>query len=143
MTTPRVGAIVSLAAGITVTALLAACARAPSRAALGAPASVESRSLAIRFENSGREHVHVYLIGEQREWLLGRVAPGAIATLRVPDASLASGSQFVRLAVLVGEPVAVGVARDPHATLTIVQPRSALLATQWRFSEGALTPIWR
>ena len=34
----------------------------------------------IRFDNDAREHVHVYLIGEKREWLLGRVEPGAMAT---------------------------------------------------------------
>jgi len=29
--------------------------------------------LAIRFDNGERDYVRVYLVGEKREWLLGRV----------------------------------------------------------------------
>ena len=143
MITPSVRAFVSFAATMAVTAALGACVRSASPAEMNRPQPIESRTLAIRFDNSGRERVDVYLIGDRREWLLGRVAPGAIATLRIPEASLSGGSQFMRLAVLTGEQVTVQAARDPRATFTVVQPTSALLAQQWKFSDGQLTPIWR
>jgi hypothetical protein len=141
MTTPRTRALVSLAATMTITLALGACVRAPSRMALDGPAPMEGRSLAIRFDNDTREHVHVYLIGRQREWLLGRVEPGAIAMLRIPEASLAGDSGFVQLAVLTGERVTLQAARDTRATFTIAQPVSAILSQRWRFAQGQLTPL--
>lgn len=141
MTTPRTRALVSLAATITVTLAFGACVRAPSRAALDGPPRVESRPLTIRFDNSAREHVHVYLIGDERQWLLGRVEPGAIATLRIPEASFAGSSQSMRLAVLTGESPTLQASRNPRATFTIVQPTSAILSQRWRFVEGQLTSV--
>jgi hypothetical protein len=143
MTTPLTRALVSFVATMTVTLGLDACVRPPSRP-LAEPARVEGRHLTIRFDNSAREHVHVYLVGEQREWLLGRVEPGAVATLRIPEASLAGSagsSRFMRLAVLTGERVAVQAARDPRATFTIAQPASAILSQEWKFERGQLTPL--
>lgn len=143
MTTPRIRAAVSLAAMMVLTLVPGACVRTPSRPRLEAPATPESRPLAIRFDNAAREHVHVYLIGERREWLLGRVEPGAIATLRIPEASLAGGSRFVRLAVITGERMTPQAARDPRATFTVPQPASAVMSQQWKFAHGQLTPLLR
>ena len=144
MTTPRTRAAVSLAAMMVLTLVSGACVRAPSRPVLQAPTTIEaSRTLAIRFDNDAREHVHVYLIGERREWLLGRVEPGAIATLRIPEASLNGGSRFVRLAVITGERMTLQAARDARATFTVSQPASAMLSHEWRFAHGELTPRLR
>ena len=74
MTTPRSRALVSRACRMTlVTLALGGC--APSRPVLAGPAPTEDHRLAIRFDNGAREHVHVYLVDERREWLLGRVEP--------------------------------------------------------------------
>jgi hypothetical protein len=142
MTTPRTRVVVSLAATLTFTLVLGACAGA-SRSELEGPQPVTAGSATIRFENEGREHVHVYLVTERREWLLGRVEPGVITTLRVPPASLDENSRFVRLAVLAGQPVSLRAARDPRAALTITQPVSALLLHRWMFAQGQLTSMRR
>lgn len=141
MTTPRTRALVSLAATMIVTLALGACVRATSRPALDGPAPMEGGGPAIRFDNDARAHVHVYLIGERREWLLGRVEPGAVATLRIPEASLAGSPGFVRLAVITGERLTLQAARDTRATFTIAQPASAILSQQWKFAQGQLTSL--
>ena len=136
MTTPYRRAFVSTAATMMVALALAACVRQlPLR-----PFS-DDRALTFRFDNDGREHVHVYLIGVQRQWLLGRVEPGAMATLRIPVDAIEASARFVRLAVLTGERVTLQASRDPRATLTIEQPVSAVLGQRWRFSEGQLTSL--
>jgi hypothetical protein len=140
MTTPRTRAFFSL--GVTMTALtLGACARTPSRLALAEPAPVEWFPLSIRFDNDARDYVHVYLIGDGRQWLLGRVEPGAIATLRIPDAALNGRLQFVQLAVIMGGRLTLEAAHDSRATLTILQPASAMLSQQWRFSQGEIMSL--
>jgi hypothetical protein len=143
MTTLRRRAFVSIAATMTMTLALGACVSAPSRPVLNAPISTETRPLTIRFDNLARESVDVYLIGAKREWLLGRVAPGAIASLRLPDGALAEGSMMVRLAVLAGERPTFQAARHARATLTVAQPATAILSQQWRFSQGELTSTFR
>jgi hypothetical protein len=125
---------------MTMTLALGACVSAPSRPVLDGPISTETRPLTIRFDNLARERVDVYLIGAKREWLLGRVAPGAIETLRLPDDALAEG-WMIRLAVLAGERLTFAAARNPRAVLTIAQPASAILSQQWTFSQGYLTSL--
>jgi hypothetical protein len=143
MTTSCRSAFVSIAATIAITLALGACVRAPSRPVPDALQSTDARPATIRFDNLGRERVHVYLIGATREWLLGRVEPGAIATLRIPEGALAEGSMFVRLAVLAGERLTFEAARHPRARLTVAQPASAILSQRWRFSQGQLTSLGR
>ena len=139
MPTLRRRALVSLLATVTISLTLGACFQAAS--VRGGPSPLDDGLLAIRFDNGGREHVHVYLIGEKREWLLGRVEAGAIATLRIPEESLAEDAKFVRLAVIAGERVTLQAARNPRATLTLAQPASAVLTQQWTFSHGRLTSV--
>ena len=139
MTTPRARTLVSLTATLVVTLALGACVGGPGRPAPVDPAPMEDRPLGVRFDNGGREHVHVYLVGQRREWLLGRVEPGAVATLRLPDASLAGDPGFVQLAVVTGGGVTQQAARDPRARLTIAQPALAILSRRWRFAQGELT----
>ena len=140
MTTPRTRSLVSLAAALTLTVVLGGCASAPSRLALDDPASAEA-PVGLRFENGARQHVHVYLVGAKREWLLGRVEPGARATLRIPDEALAEELGFVRLAVVTGDKMTLAAASDPRATITIPQPAPGIASQRWAFSQGQLTPL--
>lgn len=132
---------VSIAAMMTMILVLGGCASASSRPAQDRPVSTLADLLSIRFDNPSRETVDVYLIGTKREWRLGRVAPGAIATLRLPDEAFAEGSMMVRLAVLAGERVTFEAARDPRAVLTVAQPASTILSQRWTFSQGSLTSL--
>ena len=142
MTTPCRRAFVSIAATMIIALALGACIRAPSRPMPDRQMSTDTRMLTIRFDNFAHESVRVYLIGEKREWLLGRVEQGAIAILRVPDAVLTEGSTIVRLAVLVGEPATLEAARHARA-LSVAQPASAILSQRWRFLRGDLTSMRR
>ena len=153
MTTPRTRAVVSLAVtatafrmtAITMTALtLGACAGAPSHAAVEAPAPVEGAEwfpLSIRFDNDAREYVHVYLIGDGRQWLLGRVEPGAVGTLKIPAEAFGGKLRFVQLAVIQGGRLTPDAAHDKRAELTILQPATSILSQQWRFTQGEIRPL--
>ena len=136
MTTPSRRTFVSIAATV-ITLALGACASAPSHAELGAPTPTDTRWLTIRFDNLARERVYVYLVSARQEWLLGRVEPGAVESLRVPDAALLETSTNVRLAVFVGERATLDAARHAPAQ-TVSQPASAILAQRWKFSRGEL-----
>ena len=136
MTTFRTRAFVSLAATVVLTVALGACAGAPARETLP-----EERLHAVRFDNDGRDPVHVYLVSERWQWLLGRVAPGAIATLRIPPVALDEHSGLVKLVVIAGERVTLQAARDGRAQSTIAQPASDILSQQWRFAQGQLTSL--
>jgi hypothetical protein len=138
MTTPRAYHLVSRTAMMILTLALGACTSAPGRTA-EAPSPIEAAQVSLRFDNQARSHVHVYLVGEKREWLLGRVEPGAVATLRIPEESLESNPGFVRLAVLAGGQATQAAARDARARLTIAQPASSILTRHWRFAQGELT----
>jgi hypothetical protein len=119
---------------------LGACANAVSREALEQPL-VESRHLAIRFDNDARDYVHVYLVSDRRQWLLGRVEPGAMAALRMPDEALEDDVGPVKLVVIAGGRVTFQAARDPRATLAMAQTTESIVSQQWRFTQGQLTPL--
>jgi hypothetical protein len=144
MTTPRVRSLVSFAAALTLTVSLGACA-GPSRLAQESPVPVGGSPLAVRFDNGARDYVHVYLVGDKREWLLGRVEPGARATLRIPDDALAGNPGSMRLAVLAGGRMSLRVAGETRAAMTLAQPASAILSQRWTFSQslaqGQLTSL--
>lgn len=152
MTTPRTRAVVSLAVtatafrmtAITMTALaLGACARTPTPA-VEAPAPVEGAEwfpLSIRFDNDAREYVHVYLIGDGRQWLLGRVEPGAVGTLKIPAEAFGGKLRFVQLAVIQGGRLTPDAAHDRRAELTILQPATSILSQQWRFTQGEIRSL--
>ncbi|MEO8563086.1 MAG: hypothetical protein ABI601_13470 [bacterium] len=143
MTTPRSYSSVSLAAVLSLSLALGAC--APSRIASNAAASAEGAPLALRFDNAARDYVHVYLVSETREWLLGRVEPGARATLRIPDDALAEHPGSMRLAVLAGQRVTLRAATEPGVAFTLAQPAGEILAQRWTFSKplasGELTSL--
>ena len=139
MTTLRRGALVSLALALATS--LGACASGAARPAQ-AP-SVEIPVRTIRFANDAGDYVHVYLIGERRQWLLGRVEQGAVATLKLPDDAVTQGTSFMQLAVLTGERVTLQAARAPGARLTMVQPAHMIASQQWRFAQGEITGLGR
>jgi hypothetical protein len=144
MTTQRPYTRVSRIAITILSIALAACAGSQSRmASYGPAAPAAAQALTFKFDNQGRDHVHVYLIGQRREWLLGRVEPGATARLRLPDDVFDSDPGFVRLAVLSGGGVSQMAARDPRAQLTISQDPSLLLTRRWQFAQGQLTSLGR
>ena len=132
---------VSIGATITMTLALGACISAGAHPAQQRSISTEADLLSIHFDNLSTQTVDVYLIGERREWMLGRVAPGAVATLRLPDEVFLPGSTMVRLAVLAGEPARFDAARDPRTVFTIGQPASAILTQRWTFSQGNITSL--
>jgi len=139
MPTPATRAVVSrfaLALGVSVTLLAAACAPRSYQAVGAVP---ERPAATVRFDNEAQTYVDVYLIGEQREWLLGRVEPGARATLKLPPAALLQNGGFMRLAALAGTGFTVQAARDPRATFTIAQPAGSMLSQRWTFSQRGLS----
>ena len=139
MTTSSPRAFVSIAATIAITLALGACFHAPSRP-VPDPISTAGPQT-FRFDNLGVERVDVYLIGGRREWLLGRVEPGAIASLRIPEGAFADGSKFVRLAVIANEQPTFQAARNPRAKLTIGLPPAAIMKQRWSFSQGEITSV--
>ena len=134
MITPRTRSFVSFAAALTVALALAGCATTLSHSASSGLAPTDELPLAIRFDNAARDYVHVYLVGEKREWYLGRVEIGARATLRIPDDALADAGPM-RLAVLEGQHRTPRVADDSHAATTFRQPIAAILSHRWTFSQ--------
>jgi len=136
VTTPRIRSLVSLAVALTVTLASGACVSASSHHASDAPAPTDGTLLAIRFDNEAREYVRVYLIGERREWLLGRVEPGARATLRIPEEALAGNPATMSLVVLAGDHATLQAARDARAATTVAQPVAAILSQRWTFSQA-------
>jgi hypothetical protein len=137
--TSRTPTIVSLMAVVTMALTFGACAGHRSSPVADSPATIERELLAIRFDNYAREHVHVYLVSEKRQWLLGKVEPGARASLRIPEAALLDDARFVQLAVLTGERINLQVVRDARATFTTAQPASTILSQRWNFTHGQLT----
>lgn len=133
MITPGIRAAVSVFSAVSALAL-AACAGGPSTTWNDAVAPSEHR-VAIQFDNEGETSVDVYLVGQTREWRLGRVAPGARTTLWVPESAVSSTSGFVRLAVLAGAPPSAQAALDPRAVFAIAQPGSDLISQRWKFSQ--------
>jgi hypothetical protein len=145
VTTLRIRSLVSLAAALAITLTLGGCASTPTTRLPEGPAPTDEPSLAVRFDNDSRDYVHVYLVGEQRQWFLARVAPGARATLRIPDAAVAEDGGRMRLAVLAGGRVTLWAPDEPRAALTLAQPATAFRSQRWTFSQslanGQLTAL--
>src|SRR5690348_5228645 len=129
--------LLSLVAALGVTVLLG-CASAPPAVAWDGSTVTSERPLTLRFENEAQNYVDVYLVNDRQQWRLGRIAPGARTTLRVPEEALDVTAGFARLAVLEGVQFSADAARDPRATFTIVQSTSQLLAQRWTFWQTPL-----
>ena len=145
MTTPRTRSLVSLAAALTFILTLGGCASVAARGARDGPAPTNGPLPTVRFDNDARDYVHVYLVGERREWLLGRVAPGGRAWLRIPDEALAEDAGRMRLAVLVGERVTFRAGSEAGAASALAQPAAAIISQWWTYSQmpalGQLTAL--
>jgi len=141
MTTQRTRSLVSFAASLAITFTAGGCASASVRAPLAfyAAAPADSIPLTVRFDNDAREYVHVYLVGEKREWLLGRVEPGARVTLRIPDDAVGDYAASIQLAVLSGARVSLRAAREAPAAITILQPTADILSQRWTYSQTLAT----
>ena len=135
MTTIRSRSLVSIAAALTLTVALGGCAGNPTHRALNDPAPVAAKPATIRFQNEARQYVHVYLVSQNQQWLLGRVEPGARATLRIPVEATSNDTWQMQLAVLAGDRVTMQVASKPLAQFTIAQPTGQLLAQKWIFTQ--------
>ncbi len=135
MTTPRTRSLVSLAAALSLLLASGGCASAPPRLATDGSAYTEGRAPMLRFDNDSRDYVHVYLVGDRREWLLGRVAPAAHAMLRMPEEALTEETDRFRLAVLAGDRVTQRAAFDPRAASAMARPAGELLTQRWTFSQ--------
>jgi len=136
MITPAIRAAVSIAslsATLSAPLALGACTHGAPPVPWDAAAAIARGPLTIRFENEAQTHVDVYFVDDRREWWLGRVAPGASTTLRIPDDAILQNEGYVRLAVLANSPRTAQVARNPRALLTIAQPARSLLAQRWTF----------
>ena len=140
MNTPAIRSMVSVASlsAALLVSPVAGCVRAPARDALQPTPRERAPHATIRFENEAQVQVDVYLVAEQREWRLGRVAPGAVTQLEVPDVALTRTPGFVRLAVIAGGPMSVQAAYDRRATYTIAQPATELLSQRFTFAQGQL-----
>jgi hypothetical protein len=136
MITPHTRSLVSFAAALTIALALAGCAGTPSHSVSGGLAPSLELPRAIRFDNAARDYVHVYLVGEKREWFLGRVEIGARATLRIPDDALVDAGPM-RLAVLEGQLRTPRVTDDAGAATTLRQPIAAIVSQRWTFSPTA------
>jgi hypothetical protein len=150
MTTPRPRSLVSLAAALTIALILGGCASAGSHPTSdGSTPADGPPPVVIHFDNQAHDYVHVYLVGARSQWLLGRVEPGAIRTLRIPDEALEESSRAVWLAVLMGQHPTGRVAGNPSAVTTIPELVSTILSQRWTFTptpaSGQLTslPLWR
>ena len=121
---------------LAATLALGACAHGPAPTTWGGTAAVTRQGATIRFVNEAETYVDVYLVGETRQWWLGRVAPGARTTLRIRDEVLTATSGYLRLAVLAGAPLTMQAARDPRATFTIAQPGQSLFDQRWTFRQS-------
>ena len=141
MITPAVRttvSVVTIALALSATLAVGACSRAGSPSTWDGTAAAPDGRVTIDFENEAQTYVDVYLVGELREWRLGRVAPGVHTRLRVPERELAATTGFIRLAVLANTLPATRLARDPRATLTIAQPVTQLLEQRWVFRQTPL-----
>ena len=140
MTTPRTRRLVSLAAALTISLALGACASAPGGLAReGSAVTSNEPPVMIPFDNGARDYVRVYLVSPRREWLLGRVEPGARTTLRVPDDALADDAGPLRLAVLVGGRITLRAADESRAATTLPLPVTELGRERWSFSQSVAT----
>ncbi len=93
--------------------------------------------LAVHVDNRSRDYVDIYLIQGPREWHLGRLAPGATASLPLPELPPVGGAGLARLAVLAGTGRSLDASRDARVT-SLEQPVAELSRLRWTFVQGQL-----
>ena len=144
LTTRRTHALVSSLAVPLAALAFAGCAAggASPRAAAGldARAPAPGALARIRFDNESRERVHVYLVSETADWLLGPVEPGTHAWLPLPRRALGELGT-VRLVALPGARITMQASRDPRAVVSLGHATGELLQQRWVFAQGQLSPM--
>ncbi len=133
---------ITRAAALAATLTLAACAATRSHVTPAAgvtTAAPPNTAAVLAFDNEAPVAVTVSLVGERREWRLGRVAAGARTTLRIPAAADTAG--VVQLVVR-ADPAATlqptPALRGLGAAVTTAQPLAALREQRWTFSQRRL-----
>src|SRR5688500_10881045 len=121
---------------------LGACRTHTGAGGAGLPASAQEQParLAIRFDNTSRERVNVYLVGESREWSLGRVEAGGTAWLPLPRQSIREPGN-VRIVAVAGGTTSLQAGRDGRGVATLAQPLQAVIEQRWVFAPGQLTSL--
>ena len=138
MPTRHTPTLVSLAAVMTLTLALG-CAAGPR--AQHAATRRPDASPVIRFDNEERQHVHVYLVVPERQWLLGRVEPGAHARFNIPASALAARSTSFRLAVVPAQSISLLAAQHPGTRMTLPHTAAEMSSQLWTFAQGALSSV--
>lgn len=98
---------------------------------------LDARPVTVRFDNEGTDAVDVYLVGDRREWRLGRVVAGGVARLVIPEDAIVESVGFVRLAAIEGGPPSARAALDPRTRYGIAQPIADLPRQRFVFWERA------
>ena len=119
---------------------LAGCATRSGRSEASRGAEAAARP-AIRANNEGSDWLDLYLIGDTREWYLGRVAAGGKAWLPLPADFPPDRQGTVQLAGIAGARRGLQAGRDARAIVTVQQSVTALLGQHWRFSHRQLTGL--
>jgi hypothetical protein len=96
---------------------------------------------ALRIDNTSRDRIDVYVVGQTRDWHVGRVDPGTTAFLSLPIRAVGPG--MMSLAVIANAPRSMTPSRDARAVLTLGQPLESLMAQRWTFAPGRLTGLPR
>ena len=135
MTTPRTRSLVSLVAALTFTSGLGGCAAGPVRLASDAPTPMEGPPPTVQFDNASLDYVNVYLIGIRREWVLGRVAPGGRAALRIPADALGEDEGQLRLAVLPGDRAKQPLGAERRLVTALAWPAEEIVSQRWTFTQ--------
>lgn len=130
----------------TVAALLAALPLVACAAHRGSTADPDARPTAagvvpnaLRIDNTSRDRIDVYVVGQTRDWHVGRVDPGTTAFLSLPIRAVGPG--MMSLAVIANAPRSMTPSRDARAVLTLGQPLESLMAQRWTFAPGRLTGL--
>ena len=138
MNTPTVRTPVSARSymmALVAAAVLGACAPARRPVVWDGREILDARPVTVRFDNDGTQAVDVYLVGERREWRLGRVVAGGVAKLVIPEDAIVESVGFVRLAVIEGGPPSARAALDPRSWYSIAQPIADLPRQRFAFWE--------
>ena len=129
MGTSKIRAAIALAASLTG----AACVRPRGRA----PGELPPKAT-ITFRNQGSDRVQVYLVGETRDWFIGRLEPRQTAHLAVPRFGFMTASQAVSVAVVPGWSANAQPRREPRTTFSIDELTDDLPGQEWIFVNGRL-----
>jgi hypothetical protein len=135
MTTLHMRAFGALLTALVLDGCASVTARSNAR-----PSQAEVRS-AIEVDNQSRDRIDVYVITQEREWHLGRLAPGAKARLAMRDRAETGAIGMIQLAIIASASRSLRPSRDARAIVSLKQPTTEVLGQRWVFAEGRLTGL--